>query len=50
MAISDTQITIDSTKKGTPINPFIYGQFIEHLGKVSMAYLAEMLETANSSI
>ncbi|MBP5622426.1 MAG: hypothetical protein J6X44_10465, partial [Thermoguttaceae bacterium] len=24
---------IDSTQKGEPISPFIYGQFIEHLGR-----------------
>ncbi|HOV32549.1 MAG TPA: alpha-L-arabinofuranosidase C-terminal domain-containing protein [Candidatus Hydrogenedens sp.] len=45
MAISDTQITIDPTNKGTPINPFIYGQFIEHLGKCIYGGIwAEMLE------
>ncbi|MGC8738618.1 MAG: alpha-L-arabinofuranosidase C-terminal domain-containing protein [Candidatus Hydrogenedens sp.] len=33
MVIGDMNISIDPSKKGTPIHPFIYGQFIEHLGR-----------------
>jgi alpha-N-arabinofuranosidase len=39
------QVTIDATKPGAPINPFIYGQFIEHLGRCIYGGIwAEMLE------
>src|SRR4051794_14181796 len=39
------QVTIDATKTGPPINPFIYGQFIEHLGRCIYGGIwAEMLE------
>ena len=39
------QITIDAAKTGPPINPFIYGQFIEHLGRCIYGGIwAEMLE------
>src|SRR5437016_1747084 len=38
-------ITIDASKTGPPINPFIYGQFIEHLGRCIYGGIwAEMLE------
>ncbi|HOQ33532.1 MAG TPA: alpha-L-arabinofuranosidase C-terminal domain-containing protein [Candidatus Hydrogenedens sp.] len=45
MVIGDMQISIDPSKKGTPIHPFIYGQFIEHLGRCIYGGIwAEMLE------
>ncbi len=45
MALSDIQIKIDPSQKGTPIHPFIYGQFIEHLGRCIYGGIwAEMLE------
>jgi alpha-N-arabinofuranosidase len=38
-------ITIDANKPGAKINPFIYGQFIEHLGRCIYGGIwAEMLE------
>src|SRR6478736_10151237 len=38
-------VTIDAAKTGPPINPFIYGQFIEHLGRCIYGGIwAEMLE------
>lgn len=38
-------LKIDTAKKGAPINPFIYGQFIEHLGRCIYGGIwAEMLE------
>ncbi|MBN1341824.1 MAG: carbohydrate binding domain-containing protein [Phycisphaerae bacterium] len=38
-------VTIDATKTGEPINPYIYGQFIEHLGRCIYGGIwAEMLE------
>lgn len=38
-------LAVDSAKTGTPINPFIYGQFIEHLGRCIYGGIwAEMLE------
>jgi alpha-N-arabinofuranosidase len=38
-------ITIDTARTGTPISPYIYGQFIEHLGRgVYGGLWAEMLE------
>jgi alpha-N-arabinofuranosidase len=38
-------VSIDVGRKGEPINPFIYGQFIEHLGRcVYGGIWAEMLE------
>ena len=41
----EISITIDATKPGAPINPFIYGQFIEHLGRCIYGGIwAEMLE------
>ncbi len=45
MKIGDLEITIDPSKKSTPIHPFIYGQFIEHLGRCIYGGIwAEMLE------
>lgn len=45
MALGDIQIKIDPSQKGTPIHPFIYGQFIEHLGRCIYGGIwAEMLE------
>jgi alpha-L-arabinofuranosidase len=41
----DAAVTIDATKAGEPISPYIYGQFIEHLGKCIYGGIwAEMLE------
>ena len=38
-------ITINAKKAGPPINPYIYGQFIEHLGRCIYGGIwAEMLE------
>ena len=38
-------VSIDAGKKGAEINPFIYGQFIEHLGRCIYGGIwAEMLE------
>ena len=38
-------VRIDAAKTGTPISPFVYGQFIEHLGRCIYGGLwAEMLE------
>lgn len=45
LTIGDMNISIDPSKKGTPIHPFIYGQFIEHLGRCIYGGIwAEMLE------
>jgi hypothetical protein len=39
------EITIDASKTGAPINPHIYGQFIEHMGRCIYGGIwAEMLE------
>jgi alpha-L-arabinofuranosidase len=39
------RVSVDATKTGAPINPFIYGQFIEHLGRCIYGGIwAEMLE------
>jgi alpha-N-arabinofuranosidase len=39
------EITIDAARTGAPINPFIYGQFIEHEGRCIYGGIwAEMLE------
>ena len=39
------ELKLDSTKTNAPINPFIYGQFIEHLGRCIYGGIwAEMLE------
>ncbi|HEX2101066.1 MAG TPA: alpha-L-arabinofuranosidase C-terminal domain-containing protein [Candidatus Synoicihabitans sp.] len=40
-----TPLPIDPAKTGAPINPFIYGQFIEHLGRCIYGGIwSEMLE------
>ncbi len=45
IAAAQTSVTIDATKKGEPVSPYIYGQFIEHLGRcVYGGIWAEMLE------
>jgi alpha-L-arabinofuranosidase len=42
---ANPEITIDATEKGEPIEPYIYGQFIEHLGRCIYGGIwAEMLE------
>ena len=42
---SQETVTIDTTQKGTEISPYIYGQFIEHLGRCIYGGIwAEMLE------
>ena len=39
------EVKMDAAKTGAPINPFIYGQFIEHLGRCIYGGIwAEMLE------
>ncbi len=39
------RVAVDAAKPGPPINPFIYGQFIEHLGRCIYGGIwAEMLE------
>src|ERR1035438_7139189 len=39
------EITIDAAQTGAPINPFLYGQFIEQMGRcVNGGIWAEMLE------
>lgn len=44
-AVAETEVTIDARQEGAPINPFIYGQFIEHLGRCIYGGIwAEMLE------
>lgn len=44
-ATTPTSIAIDATKTGTPISKYIYGQFIEHLGRcIYSGIWAESLE------
>src|SRR3954451_17887658 len=39
------EVKVDAAQTGAPINPFIYGQFIEHLGRCIYGGIwAEMLE------
>lgn len=39
------EVALDSAKTGAPINPYIYGQFVEHLGRCIYGGIwAEMLE------
>lgn len=39
------EVKVDATQRGAPINPYIYGQFIEHLGRCIYGGIwAEMLE------
>src|SRR5882757_7995948 len=43
--IAPIHVTINAEKTGPPINPFIFGQFIEHLGRCIYGGIwAEMLE------
>ena len=45
MSASPIELKLDAAKTGAPINPFIYGQFIEHLGRCIYGGIwAEMLE------
>lgn len=40
----DVKVTVDPTKPGAAISPYIYGQFIEHLGRcIRQGIWAEML-------
>ena len=42
---TETSVTIDASKTGEPISKYIYGQFIEHLGRCIYGGIwAEMLE------
>ena len=44
-AMPEPNITIDAAKTGHPISPYIYGQFIEHLGRCIYGGIwAQMLE------
>jgi alpha-N-arabinofuranosidase len=44
-AAGPIELKIDVTKTGAPISPFIYGQFVEHLGRCIYGGIwAEMLE------
>lgn len=44
-AATRVDLTLDAGKTGAPINPFIYGQFIEHLGRCIYGGIwAEMLD------
>jgi alpha-N-arabinofuranosidase len=44
-APAEATVTIDATATGAPISPYVYGQFIEHLGRCIYGGLwAEMLE------
>ncbi len=44
-AVEQSPLTIDAAKPGTPMLPYIYGQFIEHLGRCIYGGIwAEMLE------
>ncbi len=39
------RVSIDASRRGEPIHPFIYGQFIEHLSKcINSGIWAEMIE------
>jgi alpha-N-arabinofuranosidase len=38
-------VSIDASKTGAPISPYLYGQFIEHIGDlVNRSVWAEMLD------
>lgn len=44
-AAGTIEAALDVSKRGAPINPFIYGQFIEHMGRcIYGGIYAEMLE------
>jgi alpha-L-arabinofuranosidase len=48
-AAESVTVTIDTEQQGLPISPFIYGQFIEHLGRCIYGGIwAEMLEIRNA--
>src|ERR1051326_5603656 len=39
------EVTIDTAKAGAPISPYLYGQFIEHIGDlINRSLWAEMLD------
>ena len=41
---AETTVIVDASKPGATINPFIYGQFIEHMGRcIHGGIWAEML-------
>jgi alpha-L-arabinofuranosidase len=45
LSAASVDVKVDTAKTGAPINPFIYGQFIEHLGRCIYGGIwAEMLE------
>jgi alpha-N-arabinofuranosidase len=45
IAKAESQVRIDTSRVGAPISKYIYGQFIEHLGRSIYGGLwAEMLE------
>jgi len=45
LSAAPIELKLDTTKTNAPINPFIYGQFIEHLGRCIYGGIwAEMLE------
>ena len=45
LGAASIEVKLDPTKTGAPINPLIYGQFIEHLGRCIYGGIwAEMLE------
>src|SRR5688572_4449051 len=45
LSAASIEVKLDATKTGAPINPLIYGQFIEHLGRCIYGGIwAEMLE------
>jgi alpha-N-arabinofuranosidase len=42
---AEARVTVDAAAVGAPISPYVYGQFIEHLGRCIYGGLwAEMLE------
>src|SRR3954452_16408560 len=45
LSAASVDVKVDASKTGVPINPLIYGQFIEHLGRCIYGGIwAEMLE------
>jgi alpha-N-arabinofuranosidase len=45
LSAAPIEVKVDAAKTGAPINPFIYGQFIEHLGRCIYGGIwSEMLE------
>jgi len=46
----EVRVQVDAAAVGAPISPYVYGQFIEHLGRCIYGGLwAEMLEDRSSS-